>query len=142
MITTAIKKAFANKEKRGWEKMYWAFDIHETILEPNWITGVLPKTFYPGAKDVLQLVSAGEDIVTILYTCSYPSEIADYLLHFEANEIYFDYVNENPEVKNTGFGNFDRKPYFNVLFEDKAGFDAETDWFEVLDLLKKIRHER
>ena len=138
MISKAIEKAFATKERRGWEKTYWAFDIHETILEPNWVAGVLPKTFYPGAREALQMISKREEIVSILYTCSYPAEIADYLAYFRENHIHFNYVNENPEVKNTGFGNFDKKPYFNVLFEDKAGFDAEQDWFEVVALLKEI----
>lgn len=38
-------------------------------------------------------------------------------------------VNENLEVKNTTYGFYEHKPYFNLLFEDKAGFDAEIDWF-------------
>ena len=135
MITRAIEKALDNKVKRGWEKTYWAFDIHETILEPNWVKGVLPKTFYPGAKEALRLISKREEIVSILYTCSYPDEIQDYLNYFREQDIHFDYVNENPEVENNGIGNFDGKPYFNVLFEDKAGFDAHKDWFKVLKLL-------
>ena len=139
MITKAIQKALANMKKRGWERTYWAFDIHETILEPNWAVGNLPKTFYPGAQEALQLISGRREIVKILYTCSYPKEIEEYLKYFGTFNIHFEYVNENPEVTNTGIGNFDKKPYFNVLFEDKAGFDAETDWFEVIDLLKKLR---
>jgi len=135
MIIRAIEKALEIKLKRGWEKTYWAFDIHETILEPNWVEGVLPKTFYPGAKEALQLISKREEIVSILYTCSYPNEIQDYLAYFREQGIHFDYVNENPEVENNGIGNFDRKPYFNVLFEDKAGFDAQNDWFKVVELL-------
>jgi hypothetical protein len=40
-------------------------------------------------------------------------------------------VNKNPEVKSTTYGYYEDKPYFNVLFEDKAGFDATEDWFLV-----------
>ena len=56
---------------------------------------------------------------------------------FEENGIHFDYVNENPEIATNleGYGNYDKKPYMNVLFEDKAGFDGDTDWDSVLWLL-------
>ncbi len=137
MITKAIEKAFAVKEARGWEKTFWAFDIHETILKPNWEVNNLPTDFYPGAKEVLQLVSKRQDIVSILYTCSYPKEITRYLKFFQSHDIHFDHINENPEVENSGFGYYEKKPYFNVLFEDKSGFDATEDWFKVMELIKR-----
>ena len=72
-----------------------------------------------------------------LYTCSHPHEIEEYLALFKKFDIDFKYVNENPEVKTEkeGYGNYDKKPYMNVLFEDKAGFNPETEWQEVYDLL-------
>ena len=33
---------------------------------------------------------------------------------------------------------YDDKPYFNVLFEDKAGFDPLDDWEKVITLLKEL----
>jgi len=135
MITWAIKRAFENARAKNWKKMYWAFDIHETMIKPNWSVDEIPTDFYEGAKEALQLISKRNDIVRILFTCSHPSEIKKYLEFFESNEIYFDYVNENPEVKNLKYGNYDKKPYFNVLFEDKAGFNPEADWFKVMDLI-------
>jgi len=63
-----------------------------------------------------------------LYTCSYPKEIQRYLEFFDVNGINFDYANKNPDAKNTKYGYYEDKPYYNVLFEDKAGFDAENDW--------------
>jgi hypothetical protein len=74
----------------------------------------------------------------IIYTCSHPHEIEQYIEFFEKNNIRFKYVNENPEVKTqtNGYGCYDKKPYMNVLFEDKAGFDAETEWEPVLALMK------
>lgn len=135
MIAKAIEKAFRVKKERGWSNTYWAFDIHETIIKPNWEAAHLPTDFYPGAKDALQMITKRVDIISLLYTCSYPKEIARYLNFFSTHDIYFNYVNENPEVANTGFGCFDKKPYFNVLFEDKAGFDANEDWYQVMELL-------
>jgi hypothetical protein len=31
-------------------------------------------------------------------------------------------------VANTTYGYYEDKPYFNALWEDKAGFNAEKDW--------------
>jgi hypothetical protein len=42
-------------------------------------------------------------------------------------------INKNPNVENNAYGYYRDKPYFNVLFEDKAGFDAEEDWLWVAE---------
>jgi len=138
-VVKAIEKFYQDKEKRGWEKGFFFFDIHGTILKPNYEYGNTPKEFYPYAKEVLQLFSKRKDVCMILYTCSHPDEIEEYLKLFENNNIKFDYVNENPEVVTdvNGYGCYDKKPYMNVLFEDKAGFYGEEDWLPVLKLLKE-----
>lgn len=130
---------FELKEKRKWDKTYWAFDIHGTILRPNYTYGNTPDDFYPMAKETLQFISKLPDVVMFLYTCSHPHEIEEYIQLFRKFDIDFKYVNENPEVKTEkeGYGNYDKKPYMNVLFEDKAGFNPETEWQEVWDLLIK-----
>jgi hypothetical protein len=134
MITRAIKNCFTHAAKRGWDKTYWAFDIHGTILKPTFKTGVVSTEFYPYAKEVMQILTRQKNIVSILYTCSYPDEIVQYVKYFEDHDIHFDYVNENPDVCAGAYGHYDSKFYFNVLFEDKAGFDP-VDWKEVYDLL-------
>lgn len=138
-VVNSIKNNhFKNKEERGWDKTFWFFDIHATILKPNYTFGDIPKEFYPYAKETLQFLNKLQDIELILYTCSHPHEIKQYLEFFREHGIDFKYVNENPEVKTqlNGYGCYDKKPYMNVLFEDKAGFDAETEWKEVLDYMK------
>lgn len=135
MITRAIKNCIENAKAKGWDKTYWAFDIHGTMLKPTFKTGVVSTEFYPYAKEVMQMLTQRNDIVRILYTCSYPQEIVEYLEYFETFNIRFDYVNENPDVCAGAYGHYDRKFYFNVLFEDKAGFDPLTDWKLVYDLL-------
>jgi hypothetical protein len=137
MITKAIEKAFGFAKAKGWEKTYWAIDVHDTIIVPNYSLSEIPKEFYPKAKEIMHLISQRSDIVLILYTCSHPNEIEKYLEYFKEFDIHFDYVNENPEVENMGYGFYDRKFYFNVLFEDKAGFDPYTDWELVEQLLAK-----
>jgi hypothetical protein len=131
VITKAIQKAFEVKEKRNWLRTYWAFDIHETILKPNWNHEEIPTEFYPHARETLQMITERKDIVAILYTCSHQDHIEAYMEYFRVQQIYFDYANENPEVRNARYGCYDSKPYFNVLFDDKAGFDAHSDWEKV-----------
>lgn len=135
MITRAIKKAFAHAEKKQWNKTYWAFDIHETMIRPNWSVENIPTEFYPGAKEALQLISKRKDVTRILYTCSHPHELEKYLDFFRSHDIHFDYVNENPEVESKKYGYYEKKPYFNVLFEDKAGFEPMEDWPKVIEVL-------
>jgi hypothetical protein len=137
MITRAIQNCLNNAQARHWEKVYWAFDVHGTILKPTFQRGVLSTEFYPHAMEAMQLVSQQQDIVRILYTYSYPEEIVEYVKFFEARGIHFDYVNENPEVGAGAYGYYESKFYFNVLFEDKAGFDPLTDWQDILDLLNQ-----
>jgi len=129
-VLKAIDKTFKNMQKRGWDKVYFYFDIHETILYPDY-NNADPLKFYPHAKEVLQYLSRRKDVTIALFTCSYPKEIDRYMGFFASHGILFEYVNNNPDVKNTTYGYYEDKPYFNVLFEDKAGFDAETDWLPI-----------
>jgi len=135
---------FKLKEERGWDKTYWAVDLHGTVIKPNYQAGNIPKDFYPFAKEVLQRLSKLEDVCLIMYTCSHPHEQDQYLAFFEENGIHFDYVNGNPEVETDegGYGYYEDKPYMNVLFEDKAGFDALTEWKPVWDLLNERYGEK
>jgi hypothetical protein len=135
MISKAIKNCLSQASLKGWNKTYWAFDIHGTILRPTFKTGVVSTEFYPLAKEVMQMLSKRDDIVKILFTCSYPEEIVTYVKYFSEHDIHFNYINENPEVCAGAYGHYERKFYFNVLFEDKAGFDPMTDWADVLNLL-------
>jgi hypothetical protein len=129
-IVKAIDRAFNTMEKRGWDSVFYYFDIHETILYPDY-NNTDPLKFYPYAKEVLQHLSSRKDVKIALFTCSYPDQIVKYIDFFKEHGIIFEYANKNPDVKNTIYGYYEDKPYFNVLFEDKAGFDAEEDWFEV-----------
>lgn len=141
MITKAIKNSFITAQRKNWDCTYWAFDIHGTIVYPNYSAAEIPTRFYPFAKECLQLISQRKDVIMILYTCSYPHEIEQYLNFFRANGIDFKYVNNNPEVVNEAYGFYEQKFYFNVLFEDKSGFDPEEDWENVYRMLKEDEEE-
>ncbi len=138
MITKAIQNCLHHAKSKGWDKTFWAFDIHGTIFRPTFKKGKISTEFYPFAKEVLQHLSKCQDIVMIMYTCSYPHEIEEYVEQFKKDSIHFHYVNANPEVAAGSYGYYADKFYFNVLFEDKAGFDPLTDWAEVRKLLATI----
>src|SRR5690349_4078508 len=136
MITRAIENCLRNVREKKWTKTYWAFDIHGTILKPTYQRNDISREFYPFAKEVMLLLAQRKDIVKILYTCSYTNEILQYVEYFAANGIHFDYVNSNPEVMDGGYGYYQDKFYFNVLMDDKAGFDGELDWKSIFELLQ------
>ena len=104
MISKAIENCLHQARIKSWPKTYWAFDIHGTILKPNYKRNEISREFYPHAKEVLQKLNIRKDIVRILYTCSYPHEIKQYLEYFAQHDIYFDYINENPEIADGGYG--------------------------------------
>jgi len=139
-VLRAIRKQhFEGLEKHPkWGFTYWAFDLHGTVVKPNFDGDNLPKEFYPHAKEVLQMLSKRDDIVMYMYTCSHPHEQDQYIDYFKQFDIDFKWVNENPEVPtdNSGYGYYEDKPYFNVLFEDKAGFDPREDWIDVRDYFR------
>ena len=76
------KRFYNDKEKRGWDKGYFFFDIHGTILKPNYQYGNTPKDFYPYAVETLQFLTKLPDVEMIIYTCSHPHEIQEYVKVF------------------------------------------------------------
>ncbi len=90
-VTRAIINSFAYKITKNWDTMYWAFDIHGSILKPNYTYGSTPDEFYPMAKETLQLISNYQMVVMFLYTCSHSNEVAEYVKLFETH-IHFKYV--------------------------------------------------
>lgn len=128
-----IEKMFDHSFEKQWFETYWAIDIHGTVLYPNYRKNQFHATFYPWAKETLQLLSKREDIVLIMSTSSYPAEIQYYKGVFKHLDINFKYINENPEIDSSkgNFGCYDQKFYFNVMIEDKAGFEPEEEWKEI-----------
>ena len=129
-IKTAFENAIRKRNERGWSHIYVFVDIHQTILYPSYGKNK-EKKFYIDAKETLQLLSKIDNIVLGLYTRSYPEDIAEYLDFFEDRDIHFELVNENSMEKSNKYGDFSKKPYYNVLIDDNAGFNAEEDWGEL-----------
>jgi len=128
-----IEKMFIHAEQKKWYDTYHCFDIHGVISKPDYrkVGDEFNINYYPYAKETLQFLTKNRpDMVLFIFTSSYKSEIDSYMEQFKKDDIFFRYVNENPEVSEaTGcFGFYDKKPYFNSYFEDKAGFNPVLDW--------------
>ena len=133
-IEKSFDKAFEKMNERNWEKIYVLVDIHDTIFEACYYNKEEYK-WYPFAKEALQIMSYADRICLILWSSTYPRVTLNYLNYFKENNINFEYVNGNPEVKDTSLSFFGDKTYFNVGIDDKFGFDAETDWETVYEYL-------
>lgn len=128
-----LEQMFKHSEEKEWYETYHAFDIHGVISKPDYRkTGEEFKiNYYPYAKETLQFLTKNRpDMILFIMTSSYPKEIDCYMRQFEKDNIFFKYVNENPEITDTkgSFGYYDKKPYFNSYWEDKAGFRPDKDW--------------
>lgn len=128
---------FEHSFQKQWFETYWVFDLHGTIIKPTYKDISYPAEYYPYAKKTLQLLTKRPDIKMILWTSSFPYEIEEYVKNLKEDEIIFDAVNENPGISsnNGNFGYYEKKFYFNILMDDKAGFDPNTEWKQIYEYL-------
>lgn len=134
MISDAIRRAFDAKESRGYTTIYWAIDLHGTCLKSNYENGVY-EFINDEARKGLRKISARPDTKIILWSGCYPDEQQKIIKFFAENEITVDFFNENPLEPSTKTGDFSKKFYFSVLLDDKAGFDPDKDWRNVIEAL-------
>lgn len=141
MIDYAIKVAFMKKFKRGWDKwphMFWAIDLHDVIIPGNYTRNNDDREFFPHAKEVLQWISGRKDMRFILFTSSHQDSICDIVSWLKDHNINVDYINENPECEDNDLCSFNGKFYFDILLEDKAGFEGISDWLNIKKTLIEI----
>ena len=142
-----LEKMFKHAYEKQWYETYHAFDIHGVISKPDYrktekIGEEFCINYYPYAKETLQYLTQNRpDMILYIFTSSYQTEIDRYMEQFESDGIHFKYVNENPEISeaNGCFGNYDKKPYFNSIWEDKAGFDPEKDWYPLYKYFTTVK---
>lgn len=135
-----IRKTFEMKKVKGWPEVYFCIDLHGTIIPSGKDTNDTTdeKALYPYAQEVLQYLSSRKDIILVLWTSTPQPRINQAWGWFDKMGIHFSYVNENPHASNTPRSCFDQKFYFNVLIDDRAGFEPETDWKAIKDELIEI----
>jgi len=137
-IIDVIHRQYDKQMRQQWYETYWLIDMHGVIIRPNHKEKLVNKLdFYEWAKPSLQLLTARPDIRTILYTCSHKDQIRHYINLLSLHNIEFEYVNDNPEIGEGDYGDYTNKPYFDVYLDDKAGFDAETEWADIYHWLRQ-----
>jgi len=127
MIKFSIEKAFSVMKNRKWDCIYFAIDLHDTIIKGTYSQDDVFDT-YPNCIETLKLLTETKFIKLILFTSSFQDYVDDFYKWAEEKGIKFDYFNENPECGNTVSGDFSKKFYYNVMIDDKAGFNPEIDW--------------
>lgn len=135
-----IKNAFAMKKANQWPEIYWCIDLHGTIIPSGKTSkdGSDELVFYPYAYEVLEQLSNRKDIILILWTSTPIKRIVPIWEWLTRNGIYFRYLNGNPHAKDTPRSDFSKKFYFNVLLDDRGGFEPATDWKLIKDELISI----
>lgn len=127
-LSTAIRTAARKAYERKWDKIYVAVDWHDVICKSNYSEDGAYE-FFDEAIPALQDASKNKQICLILYTSSYITVVEDFMRFCRSEHgINFDYFNCNPEVKNTNYGEFGKKFYYDLILDDKAGFEPEEDW--------------
>ena len=130
LANVAIPRAYAVMKERNWDTVYWAVDLHGTVIESNYRTGTY-SYISEEAKLALQAISALPETKLILWSSMYGPDQANIMELFRLDGIKVDWFNENPEAENTNSGCFNQKFYFSVLVDDKAGFDP-SEWSAVM----------
>lgn len=140
-IDLAVTRAFEKKRKNGWDKwpkFYWAIDLHDVIIPGTYTRNNEGRQFYPDAEEVLKWLTKRNDMTLILYTSSWENSIEDIREWMLNRTIRFDYVNANPECDSNDLCCFNVKFFFDVMLEDKAGFEGSVDWTEIKKTLIKL----
>ena len=132
-IYKTIENSFKRAKEKNWDYVVFLIDIHDTIFKGTY--SEIENFEYLGkAKDALQLMSARKDIKIILWSSTFNK--CKYLLQLHKDNIHIDAFNKNiVMIENTEIACFDEKPYFNVGIDNAFGFDAETDWEEIIKSL-------
>ncbi len=133
-----IKKAYERRKNKGWPKLYICVDMHETVVTPTYTRLNEGAVLYPGAAEVLQRWTQQPHICLIMWSPLYDDARASLEAIMAANDIKFDYFNSNPENPSGDLCCFDKKWYFDIVLEDKGGFEADVDWFRIKETLIEI----
>ena len=130
-----VQKEFNKARERKWHRMYIAIDFHDVLFVSNYKSEItLPVS---EAIPALQYLSARKDIILIVYTSTSEEAYEKYKNILKMYDVKFQYLNSNPLEVGNEYADFSKKFYFNILLDDKAGFDWKTDWTTIMDAIKK-----
>ncbi len=133
-----LQRAFEQKRARKYDRVYFAIDLHDTVIPGTYTRYNENRRIYPDCQRFFQWAKNRNDIVLILWTSSHRDSVDEVLHWLRLHGIEFDYINENPMEPSGALCDFSSKFYFSVLLDDKAGFDGEKDWTNIINELKRI----
>lgn len=158
-ISKVFEQALLRRLDRGYPNLYVAVDLHGTILIPTretkffyadggdtpreqWYScngGLKAEKPYLYAFETLKLITRKYPYIKlILWTSGKPEKANQFVLDLLVNEgIRFWYINENPDFPGNEYADFSKKFCFDILLDDKAGFDPKIDWLELYNFLEK-----
>lgn len=126
------------RPEKNWDTIYWMIDVHGTIIPNNWHKEADFAFIRMECREVLRWISKRKDQRLILWTSSYKDEVSKLIGWLGTEGVHVDYVDENPEEDNTTYADFSRKPYFNILIDDKAGFNPNFEWSDIRIALMNV----
>ena len=148
LIEDLLIEAFTRRYQRHYPELFIAVDIHGTIFKPTKHTFIsddgcesvksstnelIP---YPFALEALKALSIIPFVRLILWTSSNNKELNKCREVLESAGVKISFVNENPICQNNDYCNFSSKFCFDILLDDKAGFDPENDWDAILEFVE------
>jgi len=119
------------------ERLYNEYQKHNSLIVAFDFDGTVNDFHGEGFtfKDIIGLLHEAKKLNCFLYVfTAHPDEqfVRNYLVE---NQIPFDAINDSP-VKE-GMGN--KKPYYNILLDDRAGLSASYN--QLKQVLKRIKNE-
>ena len=159
-IRKLFRDAISRLKERGHDTLYVAVDAHGTMIKPSKQTvmmaadgadkpeevecscGVTQEySFYTDGIEVLRRMTTCPDVKLILWTST--QNVTPLKMVCERYGIGFDYLNQNPDFQLTSYADFSKKFYFDIVLDDKAGFEPLKDWKKLLeiDFDKELKQE-
>jgi hypothetical protein len=136
-LVKSIEEVFKLKKLNNWDKLYFAVDLHNTIIKSG---RNIPLYVYPEAERGLKFLSTIPYITLILFTSTHRELLQPFYCWCYDKFITFKYLNENPECStNKHQGDYSKKFYYSVLLDDRAGFDYRTDWDLLIETIERIK---
>jgi hypothetical protein len=131
-----IERAYKLKKERGWDKLYWCIDFHDTLFPARYDSS---QTVEISASAIEVLNNIQTNNVLIAYTSTPEDHVSELCRDiYKYCGINFTYINDNPEYIGNDYADFSKKFYYNILLDDKAGFEGETDWLLVKNELIRV----
>lgn len=134
MILRAVKRAY-DLHSEKYPHIYWKIDLHGVCFHSNYRSHEY-EWINESVLEALTEIQKCEHSKIILWSSCYPAEQVRIIKFFADHGIKVDFFNENPLFSNTEYGCFDKKFYFSILIDDKAGFDPHEDWSLITEFLK------